>query len=128
MHVRHLHLRGDVNVAVKVFAHCETVTVLVDGSCLLDLGPDHSPSPHGLLRLLKGTRLRQLTVELLNPVRWAPRLVASCCQSMVVVMGSHTELSQVLVELPSGGRHCNYTAICTAGLDITVGLPEACKG
>ena len=44
--------------------------MLVDGSCLLDLGPDHSPSPYGLLRLLRGTRLRQLTVELLNPVRW----------------------------------------------------------
>ena len=70
VHVRHLHLRGDVNVAVKLLAHCETVTVLVDGSCLLDLGPDHPPSPYGLLRLLKGTRLRQLTVELLNPVRW----------------------------------------------------------
>ena len=57
-------------MAVKLFAHCETVTVLVDGSCLLDLGPDHSPSPYGLLHLLKGTRIRQLTVELLNPVRW----------------------------------------------------------
>ena len=72
-------------MAVKLFAHCETVTVLVDGSCLLDLGPDHAPSPYGLLRLLKGTRLRQLTLELLNPVRWG----STDCQALSFTDGGH---------------------------------------
>lgn len=56
-------------MAVKLLEHCETVTLLVEDECLLDLGPDHPPSPSGFLRLLKGTRLRQLTVKLVDPDR-----------------------------------------------------------
>ena len=49
-------------MAAKLLAHCETVTLPVDIECLLDLGPDHPPSPSGFMRLLKGTRLRQLKI------------------------------------------------------------------
>ena len=55
-------------MAVRLFEHCETVTLLVEGMYRLDLGPDHLPSPSVFLRLLKGTRLRQL--KMVIPVRW----------------------------------------------------------
>ncbi len=58
-------------MAVKLLKHCETVTLLVEDESLLDLGPDHPPSPSGFLRLLKGTKLRQLTVKLVDPDRWS---------------------------------------------------------
>ena len=47
-------------MAVKLFQHYEAVTLCMDDFYTLDLGPDHLPSPSGFLRLLRGTKLRQL--------------------------------------------------------------------
>ena len=73
--VRHLHLRGDFDVAVKLLAHCEKVTLLVEDAYVLDLGSDHLPSAAGFLRLLTDTRLKQL--ELIDHYRWVQRLWSS---------------------------------------------------
>ena len=51
-------------MAVKLFAHCETVKLLTADAYVLDLGPDHPPTPAGFLRLLTDTRLRQLKLIL----------------------------------------------------------------
>ena len=77
-------------MAVKLLAHCETVTLLVDNfTCLLDLGPDHPPSPSGFLRLVKGTRLRQL--KIVHPDRWGSEIVIRHCRSPMVVMVEDTK-------------------------------------
>ena len=104
VHVRHLHLCDSVHVAVKLLAHCETVTLLVDDSYVLDLGPDHSPSPAGFLRLLKGTKLKQL--KLIASHRWGSELIVRRRHSLMVVLDMNSEgLSYMLVKLPSAARN-----------------------
>ena len=81
-------------------AHCETVTLLGDKRrCLLDLGPDHLPSPSGFLRLLDGTRLRRLTVKLDDLDRWGSGIIVSLVTHWAAVMDVSTAgLSPVPVE------------------------------
>ena len=87
-------------MAVKLLACCETGTLLVDRfRCLLDLGPDHQPSPSGFLRLVDGTRLKQLTVKLVDPLRWGSDTIVRRCHSLMGVMDvSIVGLSHMLVE------------------------------
>ncbi len=73
-------------MAVKLSTHCETVTLLLEDDNFLDVGPDHPPSPSGFLRLLKGTRLRQLTVKLVHPLRWGSEIIVRRCDSLMVVI------------------------------------------
>ena len=94
-------------MAVKLFEHCETVTLFLDDLYRLDLGPDHLPSPSVFLRLLKGTRLRQL--KLVDPARWASEIIVRRCHSLMLVMDASTEgFSHVYLECtaPSGKTEC----------------------
>ena len=78
-------------MAVKLFAHCETVLPTAN-AYVLDLGPDHPPSPAGFLRLLTDTRLRQL--KLIDPARWGSEIIVRRCHSPMVSLVVSTERAQ----------------------------------
>ena len=76
-------------MAVKLFAHCETVKLLTADAYVLDLGPDHPPTPAGFLRLLTDTRLRQL--KLIDPDRWGSEITVRRYHSLMVSLDVNTK-------------------------------------
>ena len=113
-------------MAVKLFEHCETVTLFVDDMYRLDLGPDHLPSPSVFLRLLKGTRLRQL--KMVIPVRGGSETIIRCCHSQMPAMNASTEGSAMFLwscPAPSGSRDRVKSSLLLC--DGPVSLPATCQ-